>query len=957
MNLFCRSTLLLTLFLISVKISYAQQGSVPAGAGEVYGTVRDSAHNYVLQLASVAVYQAKDSVLLSYQLSNSFGEFRFRNMPVGVQLKVIVSYIGYKSAGRTFTIPEKNKFIDLKELTLDKNMHELKEVVVKYIPPVRMNHDTLEFNAEAFSLDKNAVVEDLLRKLPHLTVWGDGTITVNGKQVKQVLVNGKPFFGGDTRVAIQNVPKNAVDKIQVYKERQAKGDVLDSTILVNIKLKKDKAFGSFGKVSAGYGTGEQYESDANINLFNKQTQLSLVGTANNSNKVPDDASTLLRNSTYKGIGTNIEYQPDFTLSGVNQSRAGGMTLQHDFIPNASYNNTSRLTTDYFIKNKVNTTITDSRTITTLGADSTQTQQVNNRNKLDTTAQQLKVRYERRKRFLSMNAGVDFHAADSHSASSGQTNLYGSSGTLQSTNNTNNVAITTSESMTVNLDINTEKDYAKMNYLPGNWSVSYKFNAGNWHNSQTDTTLFTTIGRPSQNKKFNRLYNNNHDDGGQYLKLGLGDFSGLLFGGKGFVGISILLENDLDFTTHKEDNVIRNRDSTGIYQVDPYLTNVSKLSVVNEEPGLVLGKSFLRELANRYKKLISLYFILQEQLLYQKNNSVHDFQNFERNYQKFLPNASVSYRNDQYGDFDDEFTLSFSTVANYPTVNQLHPIVDSINQYYIALGNPKLREATEHKVSFKMEHISQRTKNTFGYSAGITAGLITNGFADSSLTDNSGRSRHYTVNTTGSRYMNISGNLTKAFKFDEHQLQLQFYPSLSFSRSPVYINSALNISNTISGNTALNLFYTLNNWWAVDLRESLLFYDSRQSGANSIEFINSTLSTIFATTVNFTKRLSVGSNASCNRAASTGATVSSYTIWNANATYRMLKGNNLEFKFAALDLLHQNTGIINMGMNNTITRGTTNVLQQYFMLSLAFYPRQFGSKEKHKEGKSEPSAEP
>ncbi|MDB5149493.1 MAG: hypothetical protein JWQ57_3513, partial [Mucilaginibacter sp.] len=575
-----------------------------------------------------------------------------------------------------------------------------------------------------------------------------------------------------------------------------------------------------------------------------------------------------------------------------------------------------------------------------------------RSKNEISDQKLKVNYVRRKRFFSVNASTDFHTTDNNSASSSQINLYGTSGDLKSSNNLNNTAKSTGKDMSVNIDINREKNFAKMNKWPGNWSIDYGLNLGNTYTNGTDVTFFKSISNPSENQRLNRVYDKNNNDAGQHLTLGLGDLSGLLFGYRGLLGVGLSLRNNIDLTTHKEDNLVRNADTAGIYRVNPYLTNASKLTVFSEQPALVLTKTFSRELANRYKKAVFIDFALQEQFYNQKNSSVHVFQNFERNYRKFVPSASISYNNDQYGDWTDDFTLSFSTIANYPTVNQLRPLVDSSNLYYIVLGNPNLKEAKEHKLSFKIEHTSQRMKNTFGYNAEIAAGIISNALVDSSITDDIGRSKHYTVNASGSRYITISGALNKAFKFKEHQLQLQFSPSLGFYHNPIYINSFLNISNTISSNNRLSLFYTISDWWAANLIESFLLYSSRQKGANDVEFRNSTVSTILGTTINFTKRMSLGSNASYNSAASTGSRVSRYTIWNANAVYRMLKGNNLELKLAALDLLHQNTGIINTGFNNTITRGTSNVLKQYFMISLAYYPRQFGSKEKQKTSKNE-----
>lgn len=946
MRLICRVMFLMTLSCLISRISYAQLESDSVQVGEVRGIVRDSVHNYVLDLASVAIYKEKDSALISYQLTNAFGEFQFKKIPLGIPLRIMVSYVGYENFKRQFTISEKSKFIDLKELIMNKKTTELKEVVIKYVPPIRMNQDTLEFNADAFNLDKNAVVEDLLRKLPRLTIWSDGTITVNGKPVKQVLVNGKLFFGGDFRIAIQNIPKDAVDKIQVYKEQQDNKNPLDSTTSINIKLKKDKAIGLFGKLSAGYGTHERYDGDADFNFFNKQTQFSILGAANNINKLADNANTLLRNSAYKSTGVNIEYQPDFRLSGTNQSNSGGAVLRHDFISNANYNNTSLITADYFIKNNTNTIISDSKIVSTIRTDSTQTQQVNSQNKNEILDQKLKVDYVRRKRFLRLNVATDFHAAHNNSESSSQINLFGTSGDLKSTNNLNRIATTGGKDLSVNIDLDRDKNFTKMNRLPGNLSVGYGLNLGNTYTKGTDIVLFTSVSSPSENQRLNRQYDRNNSDLGQHLSLGLGNFSGILFGSRGLFGIGVSLKSNSDFTIHKEDNLVKNIDSAGISTVNPYLTNASKLTTFSEQPALVLTKTLSKELANRYKKVISIDLALQEQFYYQKNSSGHAFQNFQRNYQKFVPGGSISYRNDQYGDLTDDFTLSFSTVANYPTVNQLRPLVDSTNLYYVALGNPHLRESKEHRLSFRMEHTSQK-KNTFGYNAEITAGIISNSLVDSTITDSIGRSKYYTVNATGSRYLNISGTLNKAFKFNQHQVQLQFLPSLGFYHNPIYINSVLNISNAISSNNKLSLFYSLSDWWAFNLTESFLFYSSKQKGANDVEFRNSTISTILGTTVNFTKRMSLGSNASYNSAASTGSKVSRYTIWNANAAYRMLNGNNLELKLAALDLLRQNTGIINTGVNNTITRGTSNVLQQYFMISLSYYPRVFGSKEKQR----------
>ncbi len=320
---------LLTVFIFTVCIIYnvkAQQAN-PNNIGTVKGVLKDTLHNYTVKSATVSVYRS-DSTLLNYQLSNNYGEFNFRNLPLNNKYYIEVSHISYQLLRQNFEITSTQKAIDLKTLILKSREVALKEVEVR-IPPIQMNGDTLEFNASAFKLDSNAVVEDLLRKIPNVTLWGDGQITVNGREVKSLLVNGKEFFGGDFKMATQNISKNAVQKIQVYNTQLDKSNPLDSTLTVNLKLKKGKDTGHFGKVGGGYGTSERFDAEGNVNRFSPKLQLGIIGASNNTNKIAGNIRTLTSNSTFKSTGINVEYQPDFSASGINRTNTGGATFSYN----------------------------------------------------------------------------------------------------------------------------------------------------------------------------------------------------------------------------------------------------------------------------------------------------------------------------------------------------------------------------------------------------------------------------------------------------------------------------------------------------------------------------------------------------------------------------------------------------------------------------------------------------
>ncbi len=346
----------------------------PAGwKGELRGIVCDTAHDSVLRLATVAIYNVKDSLLLAYRLTDAKGGFSFKDLPSGVPLRLVASYIGYADDQQKITLKLSDTVVDLGRISLKTRSNQLDEVIVSAAPPpVRMNGDTLEFNSKAFKLDSSAQVQDLIRILPGVTLWmADGSITVNGKPISQVLVNGKPFFGDDPKVALQNLPKNIVDKIQVYKRasESLENEKKDSTNILDIRLKKGKESGYFGKVDAGYGTSGHYESNTSLNYFNGRTQMGAVFTSNNVNKVADNLSIVMRNSTFKGNEASTEYRSDFTIPGTNKFTSAGLIVQQDFTDSPTYRHMNHLSGVYFFKDNRQQLDQNMQTVTTVN-DST-----------------------------------------------------------------------------------------------------------------------------------------------------------------------------------------------------------------------------------------------------------------------------------------------------------------------------------------------------------------------------------------------------------------------------------------------------------------------------------------------------------------------------------------------------------------------------------------------------------
>jgi hypothetical protein len=907
--------------------------------GETRGVVRDSVRNYALQSATLAIYTISDAALVSYQLANASGGFNFKNLPVDTKLKIVASYVGYQQLSKSFIIPAAQRTTDLKVLYMQSSNVTLRDFVVSAVPPVRINGDTLEFNADAFKLDPNAVAEDLLRKLPGITIWGDGTITVNGKKVNNVLVNGKPFFGGDTKVAIRNLPKNAIDKIQVYQQNTDPENQIDSLTQINIKLKKGKDYGYFGEVAAGYGTNGRYDANGNINHFSNRTQIGIVGTSNNVNKIATDINTLLRSNTFKGANDGgMEYQSDLSLEGTNISHSGGFIFQHDFIPDPGATRNNRLKADYIINNGDNSIDRNITTLTTLGEDSIQTRQTQSNNQINSTNQHFNGRYEKRNVETAYYLSADMDNKKEYDRYLEESNVKGVSEEFQSMNITDQTNTKKSSNLTIDAGISKKDPGYKR--IPADFVLTNKLNVNSNKDIEGNTTSFSSFTDPRENAYFNRLYNNRKNSVNNTLQLSWGDFSRWLFNSRGITnGLSLKLQNNLSFNLDDQDNLVK--DSGGLL-INKYLTVKNNSSIINETPGLNFRKSFKWGLSERYTRNLSFNLILQEQFYYLNNSSTHAFQNLHQRYTKFSPVVGLNYVNTQLERFQETIQLNFNVNADFPSIDQLVHLTDSTNQYYLRIGNINLKPADRKELSLFWKHASLRGRNEINYNLGIKTGTLDNSLTDSSIVDKQGRSIYYTVNADGNKYINIQGTLNKAFDINQHKITVSLLPSLNISHVPSYINGKKNWSDNFNNTTSVDLSYSYLDKVNILLQEKLVYFKSTQSWSTNSSFRNYLNAANLGGSFNFTNKLALSSNITYNYTSSTGTAATHFTVWNINASCRLLKQNNLEFRMSAMDLLHQNMGVINYGSNNTLTHGYVNALKQYFLFTIAYYPRKFGN---------------
>ncbi|SHI73781.1 outer membrane beta-barrel protein [Flavobacterium terrae] len=277
-----QKSLLLALALFSLQI--VAQNSI-----KFKGKILDEKSKLPLESVTVYVSMAKDSSLVDYTITNKSGVFSFDLKKLSNPVYLKVSMVGFED--HKINLNEISENRDFGTIILKEQAKLLGEIVIKSeAPPIRIKKDTLEFNAESFKVRPDSNVESLLKQLPGVEIDADGKISVNGKEVNQILVNGKPFFDKDGKVALQNLPSNIINKVQVTdtktkKEEKTGANASSNNASINLTIDEKKNKGFFGKAMAGYGSSKRYESSGIINYFKNKTKFSVLASANNINSV------------------------------------------------------------------------------------------------------------------------------------------------------------------------------------------------------------------------------------------------------------------------------------------------------------------------------------------------------------------------------------------------------------------------------------------------------------------------------------------------------------------------------------------------------------------------------------------------------------------------------------------------------------------------------------------------
>ena len=345
-----------TLLLLLLMAAAAALAQTPAPAQQkqpmrlnIRGTVFENQSLQPLEGAGVKLLSERDSMIAG-TTSRQNGQFLLPGIPTGTYT-LQVSFMGFKTQKFKLTLPQKSGNFKVADVMMREDATVMQEAVVEgKLPEMTVVDDTVAYNADAFKLPEGSMVEDLIKKLPGIVQDENGNFTFNGKNISQILVDGKEFFGNNRNMVLQNLPAEIVDKVKAYDRKSDMARITgiddgNERTVLDLAIKKDRKKGFFGNANGAYGTHDRYSGGLNVNSFRGDQKFSFVGNANNTrgNGLSDNQRLgTTMNWENKKLELNGSLSGDFSQSSsASQSNSQNFELRNSAYSASKSHSSSR----------------------------------------------------------------------------------------------------------------------------------------------------------------------------------------------------------------------------------------------------------------------------------------------------------------------------------------------------------------------------------------------------------------------------------------------------------------------------------------------------------------------------------------------------------------------------------------------------------------------------------------
>ena len=888
------STFLILLFSIS---SFAQEQF------RIKGKVKDQL-DIPLFDASVLIGNSADSTQIKQTFTDVNGLFNLSLNSIETPFYIIIEDPIEGFYKRSFE--NLNQDLDLGTIILSPQTYQLKEVILSTTSPVVIKNDTIEFDANSFKVKPNANLEALLRELPGVDIDDNGKITVNGKDVNEILIDGEPFFGTDGKVALENLPADIIKKVQVsdFKTKNEKfsGERSRSDkSSINITLKEDKKMGYMIKGTAGFGTDNRYEGNLMANYFKGSKKLSLIASSNDiaSTGLATGAGSFGRGGMGKRGSNGITNSSNIGLN-YNDKINDNLTIGGSYNYNNSYNKNDNYTRqENLLPNNVYTTESNTKSKTT-----------NNSNQLSTnlewTKNQTKIYFSPSYNYSTSNSSKTYDGLSIDEA-----------GNLRNENFGQNRS--DSKSNTFNSNLNLYQGFKNKSYF--NLSANLNLGDTDQNNFINSSTLFYTGNTANDiRNQFEKVKSiNNALTAELNYTLPITD------------SLKVAVGGGYNYNKLKNDNVTWNYDElTGEYLVEnSALTRFTETNLNTFTPyaEIILNKS---KLSASFRAGSSIYN--------QKNYGLYQGTAYQLKTNEALPLLKANLR---YTLGNSSLAFNYNYVTSLASTTQLLAIENLSNPLNIFIGNPDLNPNKAHQLNFNFSNFDRKTRQ--GVNANLSYVYNTSSIVSRSSVDENLITRSTYTNVEGNYRLN--GNLiwSKQLNKSNNKLNLNVGINAGYGRQQGFRNSILYTAYNSTITPNVRLTYSWNDYITLSPSYNLMFSNSKYDNYTIDKQSNTVHNIGLRTITTWPQRLTWTNDFSYNNNSRLAAGFKrDFFLWNTQIMYSFYQ-KKFEAGVKIYDILNQNNSYTRTISDEYVRDERNNILTRFIMFSLTFNLNQFGGK--------------
>ena len=875
----------------------------------ISGVVFDTTGKKTLANVSVLTVRIKDSLLLMSTRTKPDGSFSLTNFPIDT-FSLIIEHPEYEAKTYYIIGHKGNLEINIPRIQLNSVTKNFAEVVVfANKNPIFYRGDTLVYVADSFKVGENAVVEDLLKKLPGIKVNEDGTLTSQGKDISQVLVDGDEFFGSDPTIATRNLGAKSISSVQVYEKKNENSKVgEDEKIQVlDLKLKDGAKKGYFGKMSgasdfAAFNNNAFYESEMLFNKFNNKQKISVFFLSSNTPKsnfgfrdmnkfgLENERNASGMSMFNQGNQANTSGIPQTLKAGIYYSDKIGKTgkigfnysySESNLIANSNSSSQYFLTdTTYFLRDSIQNT----------------SQNQSHRFNLSYSVNLDSLTFIE----FKPNLNIDFANSDDNNTTGffGETNSQSLETVIKNTNESKGIS-------------SNSQALIRRKFMKKNRELELKYILG-FSDNETAGNLLTTTNNILLDsiETIDQKKNNDNSSISNYGILSytepLSDNWKLQF--------EYLFENGLN----TQDKKTFNRGDGS------YLESVSSLSNVFDNSRIQHRLTAIGSFEKNFHTVIGgigLRNIAIENINYISDKVIN------QNFNNFLPRLSYQFK----PSMSKRMGIYYTTSSSQPSINDLQPVVDNSNPNRTQEGNPDLQPNYVHNLNGNF-NTWQALSGRYIWS-GFNASITNNAFANSTTYDNFGRTVSKTVNVDGNLFSNVY--FGAGIPFLSRKLEIEPNANASFNRYTNFINTEKNITQNTSFSGGLDfslkidsLEITIGNTYSYTNPVSSL------SSVSNIPYSSQRYEFDLEWQLKRHFTIKIDANYTINSQRADGFNRNIFLV-NAELSKAFFKTENLIIALAGNDLLNQNLNLSRQVNGNIVTDNYTSIISRYFLLKLTY----------------------